>query len=138
MNKVKRLEVAVGLDFYSLSYNSTKEALVRVLENPKYTINVKNLSRVLQDRNQKPLEQAIWWIEWLLRNPNIETMQSPVQTLGYFVRNSFDVIAFATIVVTLTIIISLGFLFLSCKFFFQQFPRPTRSSNEVTEHQKQQ
>lgn len=98
MENVKRLQFGESLDYYSLSYNNTKETLRRVLEDPKYTINVKRLSALVRDQKENPLDRAVWWIEWLLRHPNIDNLESPVQKLGYIAGNSLDVIAFATII----------------------------------------
>ncbi|XP_031633767.1 uncharacterized protein LOC116347346 [Contarinia nasturtii] len=115
MNKMKKLRIAESLDFYSLSFNGTKETLLKVLEDPTYSANVKKLSNVLHDQSEKPLDRAIFWIEWLLRYPNIDNMQSPVQTLGYIVGNSFDIIAFVTIVFVCHIIILIVLFYFGCK-----------------------
>lgn len=93
MNKVKSLQIGEDLDFYSLSYNTTKETLQKLLEDSKYMKNVQKLSEVIQDQKQEPLDYAIWWIEWLLRNPNLDNLQSPVNTLGFIAGNALDVIA---------------------------------------------
>lgn len=98
MNAVKRLQTAESLDFYALSHNETKMTLQKVLEDPKYSANAKKLSVIVKDQKEKPLDRAIWWIEWILRNPHVNTSKSPVITLGYIVGNSLDVISFAEIV----------------------------------------
>lgn len=98
MENVKRLQIGKSLDFYSLTHNSTIQTIRDLLEDPKYSTNVKRLSIVVRDQKESPLEIAIWWIEWLLRHPNVNYLESPVQTLGYIVGNSLDVIAFATVV----------------------------------------
>lgn len=94
MNKVKTLQIAESLDFYSLSYNNTKETLQKLLEDANYARNARKLSELIRDQREKPLDHAIWWMEWLLRNPNLDNFQSPVKKLGYIAGNALDVIAF--------------------------------------------
>lgn len=105
MNKVKNLEIAESLDFYSLSYNNTKETIEKVLENPKYATNARKISAAFKDQKEKPIDRAVWRIEWLLRNSNVSGLRSPVHKLGYFTGNSLDIITFATVIFILQIII---------------------------------
>lgn len=70
-----------------------KDKLEALLENPKYSENVKELSVRFRDQKEKPLDRAVWWIEWVLRNPNAEDfLKSPVLRLGIIVGNSYDII----------------------------------------------
>lgn len=97
MNAVKRLRIAESLDFFAISHNKTKMMLQKILEDPKYIENAKRLSVIVNDQKEKPLERAVWWIEWILRNPHLDSLKSPVNSLGYIVGNSLDIISFATI-----------------------------------------
>lgn len=47
---------------------------------------------------KKPLDRAIWWIEFILRNPNPSYLRSPVLDLGFFKSNLYDVILMAFVV----------------------------------------
>lgn len=115
MNKVKSLGISENLDFYSLTYNNTKEIIRNVLENPKYSANVQKLSKQVKDQKETPLERAIWWIEWILRNPKVNHMRSPMHKLGFISGNSFDIITFE-------IAIFILFIFLAYKLhsFYQR------------------
>lgn len=108
MNKIKRLQLGVDLDFYTLSHDKMRGALQRVLENPQYMINAKKVQNIVfeLDQHEKPLDRAIWWIEWILRHPNENNLQSPVIILGYIVGNSIDVIGFSTIIFILQICVA--------------------------------
>lgn len=112
---MKRLEIGDSLDFYAMSYNETRSKLMKVLNDPKYSINAKKLSGILQDKKESPLELAIWWLEWLLRHPNIENVASPVQNLSYFVGNSFDVLTMAIFYVLLHIVLLFVLIYLCCR-----------------------
>lgn len=65
-------------------------------------------SKRFRDQMTKPLDRAVWWIEWAIRNPNPEHLKSPVLKLGDFAGNSYDVL--------LTILIGIGiFMFILYK-----------------------
>lgn len=89
--------------------------LLEILKNPKYATNAKMLSKRFQDQKEKPLERAIWWIEWAIRNPDGEHMKSPVLKLGYIVGNSFDVIACVTLLLFAIVYGTLKFLYFILK-----------------------
>lgn len=71
-----------------------KSKLLKVLEDPKYAINSKRLSQSFRDQKEKPLERAVWWIEWVLRNPQPDFLRSPTLQTGHIVGSAFDVVAF--------------------------------------------
>lgn len=98
MHKIKRLQMGEDLDFYSLSHDKLRRALQKVLEESKYTTNARRLQSLMFDQHEKPLDRAIWWIEWVLRHPHEKNLQSPVIELGYMVGNSIDVIGFSAII----------------------------------------
>lgn len=93
-----------------------KEKLKRILEDPKYYENAKKFSARFRDQKESPLERAVWWIEWLLRNPDCEYMKSPVLRLGFIVGNSYDFIA----IISITFFIMFLFIFKAC------FPKSVR------------
>lgn len=51
-----------------------------------------------------PLERAVWWIEWVLRNPQPDFLRSPILQFGHIVGSAFDVVAFVVAIAILTII----------------------------------
>lgn len=57
------------------------------------------MSKNFRDQKEKPLDRAIWWIEWAIRNPKAEFMKSPTVKQGHIVGNFYDIIAVLTTVV---------------------------------------
>lgn len=49
-------------------------------------------SKRFRDQPEKPIERAVWWAEYILRNPNPVHLQSPVPKLGFLRSNLFDII----------------------------------------------
>lgn len=71
-----------------------KNAINEVLTNKSYAENMQIRSKRFRDTPMKPLDTAIWWIEYILRHPNPHHLLSPVHNLGYFIANSYDIIFF--------------------------------------------
>lgn len=90
--------MGVELDFYTLSHDKLRTALQNVLQSSEYMTNAQRVQQLVFDQHEKPLDRAIWWIEWVLRHPTENNLQSPVIQLGYIVGNSIDVIGFSTII----------------------------------------
>lgn len=106
--------------------------LQTILENPKYMKNAKLVSAMFRDQKEKPLDRAIWWIEWLIRNSNADHMKSPVNRLGFIVGNSYDVIAIVSLMFGL--ILYLGFKLIM---FVQQFFRVSNANVNVKQRKSE-
>lgn len=65
--------------------------------NCSYRENIAEMSRNFRDQKEKPLERAIWWIEWSMRHPTADYIRSPVLKHGQIAGNSFDLIAVLTV-----------------------------------------
>lgn len=109
--------MAEGLDFFNLTTDGIKDTLIKVLSDRKYAINAKKLSSKFKDQKEKPLDRAIWWIEWLIRNPDADYLKSPVLELGYIAGNAYDVIAFITII---SFVASVGFIIILIKILYRK------------------
>lgn len=109
--------IAEKIDFDTMTTRTIKEQLHKVLKDPKYTNNVKKLSAKFKDQKEKPLERAVWWAEWLIRNPDCDYFKSPVLRLGFISGNSYDVIALISITL---FVVSLAVIKLSVLVFRKQ------------------
>lgn len=50
-------------------------------------------SKLLRDQPEKPIDRAVWWVEYVLRNPDASHLRTPTIELGFFRSNSLDVYA---------------------------------------------
>lgn len=85
-------ELAVKVDFRDLTVESFKAKILQVLDDPKFTENSQKKSKLFKDKPQKPLDTAVWWVEYAIRNPNLDNMKSPTIKLGPIASKSFDVL----------------------------------------------
>lgn len=97
VDKSVRMGVAIKLEIGTLKADNFKSAILEVLENPKYTENARKVSRIFQDKPMKPLDTAIFWIEFVMRNPDAPFFKSPTLELGFLASNSLDVYLFLII-----------------------------------------
>ncbi|XP_063052645.1 UDP-glucuronosyltransferase 2A3-like [Engraulis encrasicolus] len=68
------------------------EALREVLHEPSYRENMQQLSRIHHDQPMKPLDRAIFWIEFVMRNGGASHLRSQSFRMSWIVYHSVDVI----------------------------------------------
>lgn len=57
-----------------------------------------------RDQPEKPLDRAVWWVEYILRNPNPDHLKSPVLKLGFVAANLYDIILCAFILIVVVVV----------------------------------
>ncbi|ERL86463.1 hypothetical protein D910_03869 [Dendroctonus ponderosae] len=100
-----------------LSYrdrNFTEETfhglIKEMLINPKYQLRAQELSRLFHDRPMKPMETAVYWIEYVIRNKGAEHFKLGSLKLGWFEYCMVDVLlVLVGIVASLVIVLVLAF-----------------------------
>jgi glucuronosyltransferase len=102
--QLQQAGVGKKLVLEDLDYIDIRDTINFVVNNPKFRKNMRARAKHFTEQLQKPLDKAIWWIEWVIRNPESTFMNPPV--FDYFRGNSLDVFFF--IVFSSTIIIALN------------------------------
>lgn len=99
----------------TVPYGDLTEALLsstiyEVLSNSSYKKNAKRRQRLIHDRPMSPIDTAMWWIEYVLRNPQPDFHRSPGLDLKWYQLYLIDVITFLGFVCILFIAtITFGF-----------------------------
>lgn len=97
--------VAEQLTVNDLSTSTLTEKIQLLLSDKKYKTNMVAASKAFRDQKDNPLERALWWIEWVMRNPNAVHFRSSGTDLSFIQIESIDVIAFLTLIsVVLTLV----------------------------------
>lgn len=105
-DKFVRAEVAVFIDFRTLTVEEFKKVILKVLVDEKFSGKAKKISQLFQDKPQKPLDLALWWVEYVIRNPSAPIYKSPSLILGWFATNSYDIIFSVLIILHILIFIA--------------------------------
>lgn len=96
--------MALKLEVDEIDSKTLADHLRELLNNPKYWEAAQFRSKTFQDQKETPLERALWWIDFVDRNPEVSFLKNPkLFQINYFTKHSIDVVAFITILVTLSV-----------------------------------
>lgn len=79
----------------------------KMLTNSTYKAVAQKMSQIFRDRPIKPLDSAIYWIEYVIRYDGAKHMQSPAVHLNVFQKSSLDVILVLIIALYICVKISI-------------------------------
>ncbi|XP_043304151.1 UDP-glucuronosyltransferase 2B18-like isoform X7 [Cervus canadensis] len=92
--RMKAKGTAVRLDFETMSTSDLLNALKEVINNPSYKENVMRLSAIQHDQPMKPLDRAVFWIEFVMHHKGAKHLRPAIHDLTWFQYHSLDVIGF--------------------------------------------
>ncbi|XP_054475185.1 UDP-glucuronosyltransferase 2A1-like [Anoplopoma fimbria] len=93
LSRIKAKGGAVIVEIAELDRHIFGDALKTALYNSSYRENMQRLSRLNRDQPMKPLDKAVFWIEYVIRYKGARHLQSQSHKMSWFVYNSIDVIA---------------------------------------------
>ncbi|XP_043968065.1 UDP-glucuronosyltransferase 2A2-like [Gambusia affinis] len=99
--------VAKVLDYGTVNKDVFLEALKEVLYEPSYREKMKELSSLHRDQPMKPLDRAMFWIEFVMRHKGAAHLRTESYKMSMIQYHSVDVLAFllAIILLLLTVFI---------------------------------
>ena len=112
MKEAVNNNVGVRLEWHGMTEDTLEQALLEVLTNPQYQSAVDQLSDLIMDQPQHPLDRAVWWLEYLLRHPHNTNMKPHTHNLYWFQYFLLDILA--VLLLTLTAVIILVVKLLKC------------------------
>lgn len=118
--------IAGRLNVKTITADNLYQKLNELLSNPMYKENVKIISRCVKDQKELPLERALWWIEWALRNPQSFILNRG-KNQNFFQIQSMDVISLLTVLMLTMMYV--GALLLK-KIFIFIYPRRKIANKE--------
>ncbi|XP_054895930.1 UDP-glucuronosyltransferase 2B15-like [Poeciliopsis prolifica] len=86
--------VAKVLDIAELNKDVFLEALKEVLYEPSYREKMKELSSLHRDQPMKPLDRAMFWIEFVMRHKGAAHLRTESYKMSMIQYHSIDVLAF--------------------------------------------
>ncbi|XP_062318452.1 UDP-glucuronosyltransferase 2A2-like [Osmerus eperlanus] len=92
LSRMSAKGAATIVDFSTLDRNTFLSALKEVLYKPSYRENMQRLSRLHRDQPIKPLDRAVFWIEYVMRHKGAPHLRTQASKLSWIVYNSMDVV----------------------------------------------
>ncbi|XP_072496838.1 UDP-glucuronosyltransferase 1-2-like isoform X9 [Notamacropus eugenii] len=120
MDNAKRMEsrgAGITLNVLEMTSADLSKALKAVINDKSYKENIMRLSALHKDRPISPLDLAVFWVEFVMRNKGAPHLRAAAHDLNWIQYHSLDVIAFLlAIVLTVVLIVvkSLKFCFQKC------------------------
>ncbi|XP_051806760.1 UDP-glucuronosyltransferase 2A1-like [Acanthochromis polyacanthus] len=97
--RMKARGVAKALDLATVNKDNFLEALKEVLYQPSYREKMKVLSSLHRDQPMKPLDRAMFWIEFVMRHKGAAHLRTESYKMSTIQYHSIDVAAFLLAVV---------------------------------------
>ncbi|KAG5880366.1 hypothetical protein JTB14_029492 [Gonioctena quinquepunctata] len=104
-NFAKQLGYGLVLPLPDISEEKMTSLLDEIINNPTYRENVRARSRVMKDRQIKPLEKAVYWVEYVIRHNGAEHLRVGYMHLTWYQYYLLDVYAilFGTIFLSMMV-----------------------------------
>ncbi|XP_036622715.1 UDP-glucuronosyltransferase 1A3-like [Trichosurus vulpecula] len=119
MDNAKRMEskgAGVTLNVLEMTSDDLSKALKKVINDKSYKENIIHLSALHKDRPISPLDLAVFWVEFVMRNKGAPHLRAAAHDLNWIQYHSLDVIAFLLAIVLTVVLIVVKCL----KFCFQK------------------
>ncbi|XP_043654376.1 UDP-glycosyltransferase UGT5-like [Drosophila teissieri] len=113
--------MAEVLDANEMSLDILTSTVRELLENPKYTLNAKKMSQSFRDRPMSPLDTAVWWTEYALRNGDASHMRLKTEDVPLYYQWDW----------LLLIILRLGVVFGSVIYLLHKLFQRSRASRRT-------
>ncbi|XP_036621501.1 UDP-glucuronosyltransferase 2B17-like isoform X2 [Trichosurus vulpecula] len=113
---MKAKGAAVEVDFHKMTTADMLNALKTVINDPSYKENAMRLSRIHHDQPVKPLDRAVFWIEFVMRHKGAKHLRPAAHDLTWYQYHSLDVIGFLLACVATVVFIVVK----SCLFCFRK------------------
>ena len=94
--------------------NNFLKAIQEVLNEPSYRTNMQRLSRLHRDTPMKPMDTALFWIEFVMRHKGAAHLRTESYRLPWYSYHSVDVVLFlagAVLLMLCTIFLSIKCLY---------------------------
>nr|XP_034364765.1 UDP-glucuronosyltransferase 2A2 isoform X1 [Arvicanthis niloticus] len=91
---MKAKGAAVEVNMNTMTSADLLNAVRTVINEPSYKENAVRLSRIHHDQPVKPLDRAVFWIEFVMRHKGAKHLRVAAHDLSWFQYHSLDVIGF--------------------------------------------
>ncbi|XP_032115208.1 UDP-glucuronosyltransferase 2A3 [Sapajus apella] len=114
---MKAKGAAVEINFKTMTSEDLLRALRTVINDSFYKENAMRLSRIHHEQPVKPLDRAVFWIEFVMRHKGAKHLRPAAHNLTWFQHHSIDVIGFLLACVATAIFLVTKCCLFSCSKF---------------------
>jgi glucuronosyltransferase len=106
-NIVEKVGRGVKVEITEVTIQILKNALSKILSTDAYKARTTELSKVFNDRPEKPLQTAVWWTEYVLRHESTSHLKPGNLHQTWYERRLLDVWLFilTTVLLSLSVVI---------------------------------
>ncbi|XP_008171484.2 UDP-glucuronosyltransferase 2A2-like isoform X3 [Chrysemys picta bellii] len=112
---MKAKGMAVELDFNAMQTQDLINALNMVINNSSYKENAVRLSEIHHDQPIKPLDRAVFWIEFVMRHKGAKHLRPAAHELTWYQYHCLDVLAFLLVCAAAAVFIAVRCCLFCCK-----------------------
>ncbi|XP_041849194.1 UDP-glucuronosyltransferase 2A1-like isoform X2 [Melanotaenia boesemani] len=114
-----RLQIRGGAKILSVAAmdkdDNFLKAIKEVLNEPSYSMNMQRLSRLHRDQPMTPMDNALFWIEFVMRHKGAAHLKAQSYKMPWYSYHSVDVFLFLTGAVLLMLLTSVIFIRCLCR-----------------------
>ncbi|XP_072604940.1 UDP-glucuronosyltransferase 2A2 isoform X3 [Vulpes vulpes] len=114
---MKAKGAAVEVNINTMTSADLLHALRTVINEPSYKENATRLSRIHHDQPVKPLDRAVFWIEFVMRHKGAKHLRPASHDLTWYQYHSLDVIGFLLACVATAIFLVTKCCLFTCRKF---------------------
>ena len=115
--RLKERGAAEILELAHANKHSFEESLNEVLQKDSYRENIQRMSRLHRDQPMAPMDQAIFWVEYVIRHKGAPHLRTEAYKMPWYSYHSLDVLFFLITVVTVLLLSIVAVLrFLCCRY----------------------
>ncbi|RVE74691.1 hypothetical protein OJAV_G00025410 [Oryzias javanicus] len=120
LSRLKAKRVARTVEISDLDRINFQAAIQDVLNEPSYRMNMQRLSRLHRDQPMRPLDTALFWIEFVMRHKGAAHLRTESYKLPWYSYHSVDVIVFLLTVTGLLLFLVFGLLWFCFRLCFKR------------------
>jgi glucuronosyltransferase len=96
VNALKATKKGFGehMNFVKITQQSLINSIRGILENRKYSVAIQAQSKIFRDNPIEPLDEAIYWIEYVIKHKGAPHLKSHTVNMPWYVYNLLDVFGF--------------------------------------------
>ncbi|XP_036067084.1 UDP-glucuronosyltransferase 2C1 isoform X4 [Oryzias melastigma] len=119
LSRLRAKGVARTVEISDLDKINFQETLQDVLNEPSYRMNMQKLSRLHRDTPMRPLDTALFWIEFVMRHKGAAHLRTESYKLPWYSYHSVDVMVFLLTAAGLLMFFTFGLLWLCFRLCFK-------------------